>query len=105
MPLLGALVSTLFGGLASWLALYVSKKAAITLAYATVSLSLAAALWGALLALASTVSWPALPGVQTGLYLANASAFSGLVATIITTEVAISAYRYNKDAARVAATA
>jgi len=105
MPLLGALLSTLFGGLAAWLAAYVGKKAAITIAYAAVGLSLTAALWVALLALAASVSWPSVPGLSTGLWLANSGAFAGLVATVIATEVAVSAYRYNMQAARVAATA
>lgn len=103
MPLLFAGIGTLFGGLAAWLAAYVGKKAAITIAYATVSLGLTAALWLALLALVSAVSWPSLPGVQTGLWLANSGAFAGLVAVIVATELAISAYRYQRDAAKMMA--
>jgi len=103
MPLLGGLIATLFGGLAAWLAAYVGKKAAVTVAFAAVVLAMTAALWVALLGLAAAVSWPSIPGLQIGLWLANADAFSGLVATVIGTEVTISAYRYNVEAARVAA--
>lgn len=104
MPIFFAGLATLFGGLASWLAAYVGKKAAITLAYATISLGLVAALWAALLAIVSAVAWPSLPGVQTGLWLANAGAFSGLVSVIVATELSISAYRYQRDSARIMAT-
>lgn len=105
MPLLGALLVNLFGGLASFLAQYITKKAANVTAYIAVSLTLVAALWAALLGVVSAVAIPSLPGVQTGLWLANAGALSGLVAVIITTEVTITAFRYQREAAKVAALA
>lgn len=103
MPLLGALLVSLFGQLAGFFATYVTKKAANVAAFVTLSLALTAALWTALLALIAGVSWPSLPGVATGLYLANAGAFAGLVSTVIATEVSITAYRYNLEAAKIVA--
>jgi len=105
MPLLGGLLSNLFGGLVAWLAQYFTRKVAFGLAtvaaYSTITLALYVAMRAALLALNSQVL--ALPEFWTmilGIAIPPAAPFC--FSTYMTMWTACTVYVWQRDLLQIA---
>jgi len=99
MPLLGALLVNLFSSLASFFALFLTKKAAFIAASVTAAMSLLAALAGALSALAAglVLSAPGDSWFLTGLYFGVPSNAAICLSVALTADAAGMVYRLGQE--------
>jgi hypothetical protein len=97
MPLLGALLVNLFGAIASFFGLWLTKKAAIVTAALAVFAALTVGLMAALAAaITAALELEALPdAVIFGMSYFMPGNFPGLFSAVIAAEVAIALYRWN----------
>lgn len=103
MPILGSLLVSLFGGLATFLAQWMAKKAAFAVAAIATFGALTIALYGGLAALIAglLVAFPGgIPG--TFLWLAVPDSAPVAVASCIAADTAIALYTWNSENLRLA---
>jgi hypothetical protein len=95
MPLLGGLLVTLFGGLATWLTGFLSLRVAIAAAGIAAFSALTLALFAAASGLASgiTAAFPSI--VMTGVWLMVPDNAIPCIAAIISCDTAMAIYRWN----------
>lgn len=104
MPLLGGLMVSLFGGLASFLASVIGMRAAVLLAGITASLGMLATLTAAITAaLAGLVAaMPTESGFLTGLYFAVPDNGPAVIAFVLMVDGSLAVYRLGMDKVRMA---
>lgn len=107
MPLLGSLLVSLFGGLASFFAQWLTKKAAMVAAGLTTFGALNLALFAAFSAAINAVqsSMPGGASIATGVWLAIPDNGALCFATAIACDGAVALYRWNVGALKLAASA
>ena len=103
MPLLGALMVSLFSGIAGFFATWVTKKvamaAAVVVVFATLWVAFVTAInviWASL-----TATFPANSAVIMGFWMVVPSNFVPGVSALITAHLAAVAFSYNKETLRL----
>lgn len=105
MPILGALLVNLFGGLSAFLASFLTARASVVVAAVAASVvilaTLTTAITAALAALSATL--PAHPAVLTGLYFSIPDNGPAVMAFCLLVDGSIAVYRLAMDKVRIVA--
>lgn len=97
MPVIGALLVTLFAGLAEFFAKYVTRKVAVVGAGITLFLTMTTALWVGLGAAITglAVALPSNSALLTGMWIAIPDNAPAVVAACLSADAVIAVYRMN----------
>lgn len=103
MPILGALLVSLFAGIAEFLVKFLSKKLAISLAAVTVLGTLTVGMFAALSVVfgGAVGAFPDYPGIATAVWVATPPAVSASISAVIGVDAAVAIYKWNVENLRL----